>query len=223
LLLLLWLIVGVLLLFIPRQQIELVNKPEPTQTPSPTSSPAPLPPEVDPEGVYTSTITMPNGETGTFSIFLLSKRYVWVTGSKTEVEGLGDIAKKGKSAFSPELQESIRQAPEVIVVGTADVRNEVKSENARAGDRSRTLFGVVSKIKGNEYSVFNWNLGQWRGSSDIPLAEQRRIILIKVLSRTKGMNLQYGVRQTLEEHKTTQPIFGQMLNDYSKSREIDMR
>ena len=135
-----------------------------------------------------------------------------------KVEGLGDLTQKGATAFSSELQDLIMQSNEIIVVGTADVRNRVDAERERANSRTRTLFDVVTKIRGKEFSVFRWNLGQWTGSTNVSLTDQRRIILIEVKKRTKGLDLTQGVRQALEQHKTSQPIFEQILNDYSDSR-----
>lgn len=184
-----------------------------------------LPPEIDPDAVYHSEITMPDGSTGVFDIYLLDKRYVWKTGSETVIEGLGDLSTKDKwkTAFSPQLRELIKNANEIVVIGTADIRNNAERENARAGSRSRTLLDVVTEVREKGQSSFNWNLGQWKGSTSVPFEDQRRVIFIEVVRRSKGMDLRDGVRRALEENQTAQPIFRDLLNSYTKSDEFEIR
>lgn len=184
-----------------------------------------LPPEVDPKGVYHSEITMPDGSTGIFDIYLLDKKYVWKTGSETVIDGLGDFSVKDhwQTAFTKPLQELIKNAREIIVVGTADIRNEKERENARAGNRSRTLLNVVTEMRGNGQSAFNWNLGQWKGSTNVPFEDQRRVIFIEIVSRSKGLDLKEGVRLALEMNQAEQPIFKDLLDSYSKSEDFEIR
>lgn len=221
-----WIIVGILLLLISNQTERKIINPPPTPSISPTPDKSALPSEVSPDGVYRSSVEI-KGESGEFVIYLLDKDYVWVTGSIMEVERLGKLVEKNGNSneikvvtpipFSSNLQNDIRNSSEVIVIGTADVRNNTEREELRANDRTQTLRQVVKEIKGNSYSVFGWSLGKWKSSENVNLSDQRRIILIRVISRTEGLDLTEGVRQALEKHKTTQPIFNQILNDYSGS------
>lgn len=221
----LWVVaIGFLLFMLPEYEPQLTNaggKTKPTQSQQKKE----LPPEIDPNAVYRSEITMPDGSTGIFDIYLLDKRYVWATGSETIIEGLGDLSVKGawKSLFSEQLQNLIKNANEILVVGTADIRNKTERENARAGNRSRTLLSVVTDIRENGQTAFNWNLGQWKGATSIPFEDQRRVIFIEIVRRSAGMELKDGVRRALEENQAAQPIFRDMLNSYTKSDDFEIR
>ncbi|MBK8809697.1 MAG: hypothetical protein IPN69_03080 [Acidobacteria bacterium] len=184
-----------------------------------------LPPEINPNGIYHSEVTLADGSTGAFDIYVLDKKYVWETGSESVVEGLGDLSQKNKwkTAFSERLQELLKNANEIIVVGTADIRSATERENARAGNRSRTLLNVVTEIRGNGQTAFNWNLGQWKGSRKVSFEDQRRLIFIEVVRRSAGADLKEGVRKALEEHQTAQPIFTDLLYSYSKSNAFEIR
>lgn len=123
-------VVGFLLFIMPEpeKQIAKVNDGNPPET---TPIPAPekeLPPEV--EAIHRSEVTMSDGSTGVFDIYVLDKQHVWKTGSETEIEGLGDLSikDKWKSAFSESLIEQIKNAREIIVVGTADIRSSGDGE-----------------------------------------------------------------------------------------------
>jgi hypothetical protein len=234
-----WLVVTALLILLPSDREDsMMVRAVPAPTPTPAAAPAPppvveaipappvLPPEVDPKGVYTLKITEHDGSTGTFEISLLSKQHVWVQGSETNVERLGNISvKNGELKFSETLRQAIEASPEVIVVGTADVVGKDRQrEDERATARSRTLFDVVTKIRGgDEQSSYQLPLGQWRGPESVSPGDQRRIIIVRVLSRTRGMSLTDGVRKTLEYYQEDQPIFKDILNNYSKSHEMQVR
>ena len=224
LILILWVIVvGILLFNIPERLPQLVRgKDNVSNVPNTAKE---LPPELDPNGVYHSEVTLADGSTGVFDIYLLDKRYVWQTGSETVVEGLGDLSDKNKwkTAFSEKLQELLRTANEIVVVGTADIRNATERENARAANRSRNLLNVVTDIRGNGQTAFNWNLGQWKGSSSVPFEEQRRLIFIEVVRRSAGADLKEGVRKALEAHQAEQPIFTDLLSSYSKSNDFEIK
>jgi hypothetical protein len=214
---------------LPEKQIAKTKKttstPIPTITPTTTPTPEELPPEINPDETYKVQVAMPDGSTANFGIYLLSKGYVWVKESETTVKGLGNLSKgRWITALSPELQEKIRKCPEIIVVGTADIRNkDLKRENDRAGNRSRTLYEVVTGIRGSEQTAYNWNLGQWNDSKKDDYDDQRRVIFIEVSNRTRGFDIKQGVRMALEKFQYDQPIFKDMLNSYSKSKEFDIK
>ena len=166
---------------------------------------------------------------GIFDIMLLSKQYVWVSGSIRLVKNLGDIIAKGKTAFSPQLTQKIIDAPEVIVIGTADetpttVKNNPR-EVRRADDRSTTLYQVVLGIKDeNEQAVFKTNFGQWTNETNegVSYDDQRRIIIVEVRNRSKNLSLNEGLRRALEEYQNIQPIFRHLLNNYSRSGNFEV-
>lgn len=190
------------------------------------SEPSAMPPDV--EKVYHTDVKGKDGALlGEFDIVLLTKQHVWFTGSTRLVKGLGDITGKGKTPFSPRLNQRILDAPEVIVIGTADavptaVRNNPR-EVRRADDRSTTLYQVVSKMK-DEQAVFKTNFGQWAGGTDeqISYDDQRRIIIVEVRHRSKNLPLNEGLRQALEQYQSTQRIFYHLLNNYSKSKSFEV-
>lgn len=177
-----------------------------------------LPPEFEGRG-YGARVTDPNGKTGEIVMGILGKRFVWESGSISNVIELGNLLVLGKDAFTERFQTTMKKAPEVIVVGTADVKNTPKGgqmrEIARANDRSKILFDVVEEIREEEQTIKKLNLGQWTGPENIPLEDQRRIIFIWFKRKDKGFDLEFGVRKALETYQTAEPIFGQMLNNYS--------
>lgn len=224
-----WVIlIGLLLFLIP----DALNQSNEVKISNLVATPAPLkntlPVEVDPNAVYHVEVAMPDGSSGVFDIYILDKKYVWQTGSETIIEGLGNMSIKDrwKSAFSESLQELIKKAPEIVVVGTADVRSGAGGEQrevSRAGRRSRTLLQVVTDIRGNGQTAFNLNLGQWKGSVDVPFEDQRRIILIGIARRSDNLILKDGLRAAFEKEQTRQPIFNDMLSSYSKSGDFEIR
>lgn len=200
-----------------------VNEPERV-----TSSVPAVPPDV--EKVYHTEIKDHAGKVlGIFDILLLSKRHVWVSGSIRLVKNLGDITGKNKTPFSLQLNEKIINAPEVIVIGTADeaplaIKNN-PLEVRRADDRSNTLYQVVLKMKDeNEQAVFKTNFGQWTSTANeaVSYDDQRRIIIVEVRNRSTKLPLNEGLRQALEQYQHAQPIFFHLLNNYSKSRDFEV-
>jgi hypothetical protein len=226
-----WAVVTLALLWLTLQRsapVEVENLP-PVYGPSLVASGSPaVPPDV--ESVYRTVVKDKDGTVlGQFDILLLSKQYVWVSGSTTLIKNLGDITSKGKPPFSAQLSQRILNVPEVIVIGTADeapiaVRNNPR-EVQRADDRSTTLYQVVSRMKDeNEQAVFKTNFGQWVGAAheQISYDDQRRIIIVEVRNRSRNLPMNVGLRQALEQYQNAQRIFHHLLNNYSKSRDFEV-
>ena len=168
------------------------------------------------------------GEPIGFIIKPLSKSHVWVESSETEIEGIGDISKPdGGKRLSSELQDELRNAKELIVVGTADIRpgRDGLSENQRAGGRTRTLEQASGKIRGSESNVIAWNLGKWVGhpSFNIEFEDQRRVIFIELIRPNPRAEFESALRRALIKHENEYPIFKQLRLGYSKSDVFDIR
>ena len=168
-----------------------------------------------------------SGQVVDFVIWPLYKNFPWVIGSDTEIENLGDVYNKPNDIFSPELRESIRQIPEVIAVGTADIRmkKDLRSEESLAASRTRTLEWLLNRIKGDALTVFAWNLGKWIAppSQKVDYGDQRRVIVIGMKRQDKTVEFASALRKALESKKEEFPIFKQLLYSYSKSNDYDIR
>jgi hypothetical protein len=226
-----WAIAFAILIYFstPEKQVITTAQPTPTPIPQVTATPTPnsLPPEINPEEAYHTEVELPDGSTGIFDIYMLNKEFVWLTGSHSILETEINLSRPEiwKTAFSTQLQEKIKKAKEIIVVGTADVRGQPTGQNSLAGSRSRTLLKVVSSIRGSgrQQTAFTFNLGQWKGDTDVALEDQRRVIFIEIDKRSAGLDLRVGVREALKKFQGAQPIFRDMLTSYTKSENFDIR
>lgn len=135
------------------------------------------------------------------AIYLLSDKYKWKLGS---YEKLNDAYEK--IPISNEMIKLIRSAEEVICAGASSqefvgalASNEGRRiEENRAAERARTIARWIDEL-GTGVSVRKWNIGQWMNRSfEVDTSAQRRVIIILVLKKTYGINLDEALRNALE-------------------------
>jgi hypothetical protein len=230
-----WLIVGVLL-FLARDtritETVIAEVPaQPTTSPAPVNTPPPEPVlDVKDDERYGETLEDDDGNVvGHIEVLLLADEDVWVEGSETQIEQVGDIFQKGKDAFSESLMRDIQESPEIVNLGAADFRGRRLREEDRADARGRNLKKVITRdITQRGGTVHYVELGQWVPTLDprcqeVPRAAQRRIVIVRVLSRDENVPLGPALRKALSKLQNKHEVFKDVLTCYSKSSVFRLR
>lgn len=218
--------------FYPQGTPQQAKNVEPTPTAS--ASPVPLPSGVKEGGKVSGKDA--HNRTAEFQIWMLNDLLSFRQGSSTQLEG-GDIQdpSKGKKLLPPGLQQAIKAAPTVIVVGTSDftVINNKRGktpeqllliEESRAGARSKNMAKVIAEIKdGTTENIRVMNAGKWMAeNSSTLLDDQRRAILIGATPLDEGVDLKEAFRDALER-ESSRATYADLLYRYSKSKDFDIR
>jgi len=190
---------------------------EPARPPSPSGFTAPAAPEV--EEVYTTEL---DGQK--FRVNVIGKGYTWKEVSTTEITNIGNVLEKGINSFTPSLQDQIREADEVLAMGTADFRyKDIEREADRASDRVNNIArSILIPLKSNnEEVVHTLNLGKWMGceNENPSYTDQRRIVIVQMWNRNPSKELKVELRKALEKmlKDKDSSIIRQVLNCYAKS------
>jgi hypothetical protein len=230
---LIWATVGIILfLGRPTQSqspVEAVIEPtpvtEPTSTPLPTTSPVLNVKETDRQKVDLE--DEKGNKTGEAEILLLDDEDVWVQGKDDEIQYIGKIRNKGRGLFDESLVQNIITSPEIVVISTADQKGSREGEENRTERRGLNIKREIASAKGN-HNVSYIALGQWVPSLDprcknAGVDAQRRIIIIRVLSRDKNQPLGPALQRAVAKLQNEHDVYKDISLCYSRSQEFTLR
>ena len=178
------------------------------------------PPEAD--GRYVREAVDKNRKRASFVIYLFSDEYRWQIGRSDALENGAT-----KISFTPQMQENLNKAEEVICIGASSEQIEegltpeqgrIKEEN-RAAERAETIAEWIRPVLRNHVLVKKLNIGHHAAyqssSGDDKTSDQRRVIIVLVLKKEDGVNVDEALKNAFEREKEHQPIYGRILTKYS--------
>lgn len=180
----------------------------------------PTPPEVATD-VIVRNAKDAKGRRASFRVLLFTDEFRWRLSSFDELE-----SDNGEPSFTPEMKAVLNRAKEIIAVGasseeivpglSADAGR--KREEARAGRRAEKIATWVRGALTGAIPVRKLNVGHHlptTGSKET--SDQRRVVIILVLEREDGTNVDEALRAAMALESINAPIFEALLTRYSLS------
>ena len=180
----------------------------------------PTPPEVATD-VIVRNARDAAGRRVSFRVLLFTDEFRWRLSSSDELE-----SENGEPSFTAEMKAVLNRAKEIIAVGASS--EEIvpglgadagrKREEARAGRRAEKIATWVRSALSNAVPVRKLNVGHHlptKGSKET--SDQRRVVIILVLEREEGTNVDEALRAAMALESINAPIFEALLTRYSLS------
>jgi hypothetical protein len=178
----------------------------------------PTPPEVV-RDVTVRRVSDQQGRHASFRILLFSDEFRWRLASYHAIEDGASFPH-----FSDEMKKVLNSAVEIICVGASSeevpagvgFRQGRAQEEWRAGRRADRIASWVRESLSTPVPVRKLNIGHHtptgvaRNTSD-----QRRVVVILVLEKEQGINLDESLRSAMMEEAERAPLFDSLLTDYS--------
>ena len=181
---------------------------------------APTPPEVVTDLIVRNAKDR-LGHRASFRVLLFTDEFRWRLSSAERLE-----TELGRPEFTPEMKTVLNRAKEIIAVGAsseeivAGLRGEAgrKREELRAGRRADRIAMWVRGALSSPIPVRKLNVGHHMptlGSKET--SDQRRVVIILVLEREDGTNVDEALRAAMALESINAPIFEALLTRYSLS------
>lgn len=180
----------------------------------------PTPPEVSTD-VIVRNVKDNAGRRASFRVLLFTDEFRWRLSSYDALE-----SDNGEPTFTPEMKAVLNRAKEIIAVGASS--EEIvpglaadegrKREEARAGRRAEKIAMWIRSALTTPIPVRKLNVGHHmptKGSKET--SDQRRVVIILVLEREDGTNVDEALRAAMALESINAPIFEALLTRYSLS------
>lgn len=178
----------------------------------------PTPPEIV-RDVMLHRVSDEQGRRASFRILLFSDEFRWKLSSYDTVEDGATVPH-----FSDEMKKVLDSAEEIIAVGASSeevpagvsFKQGRAQEEWRAARRADRIAAWVRQALSRPVPVRKLNIGHHaptrnpRNTSD-----QRRVVVILVLEKEPGINLDESLRAAMAEESARAPLFDSLLTDYS--------
>ncbi len=161
------------------------------------------------------------GRRASFRVLLFTDEFRWRMSSYESLE-----SRLEEPAFTPEMKAVLDKAREIIVVGASSeeivpgLSLEVgrKREEARAGKRAERIAMWVRQALSKPVPVRKLNVGHHMPTGKASdTSDQRRVVIIIVLDREDGTNVDEALRSAMALESINAPIFEALLTRYSLS------
>jgi len=161
------------------------------------------------------------GRRASFRVLLFTDEFRWRLSSYDELE-----SENGSPSFTPEMKAVLNRAKEIIAVGASS--EEIvpglspdagrKREEARAGRRAEKIATWVRGALTTPITVRKLNVGHHLPTKSFKeTSDQRRVVIILVLEREDGTNVDEALRAAMALESINAPIFEALLTRYSLS------
>ena len=160
------------------------------------------------------------GHKASFRVLLFSDEFRWRLSSYDALEQLA------QPSFTPEMKTVLNRAKEIIAVGASSeeivpgLTGEAgrKREEARAARRAERIAMWVRQALEKPIPVRKLNVGHHMPTKGFKeTSDQRRVIIILVIEREDGTNVDQALRQAMALESVKAPIFEALLTRYSLS------
>jgi len=160
------------------------------------------------------------GHRASFRVLLFTDEFRWRLSSYEELEELEE------PKFTPEMKNVLNRAKEIIVVGASSeeivpglsLEAGRKREEERAARRAERIAMWVRQALSNPIPVRKLNVGHHRPTKGTKeTSDQRRVVIILVLEREDGTNVDEALRAAMALESAKAPIFEALLTRYSLS------
>jgi hypothetical protein len=159
------------------------------------------------------------GRRASFRILLFSDEFRWRLNSYDAIESGSDFPR-----FTDEMKTVLNSAKEIICVGASSEEIPVgvsfdqgrAHEEWRAARRAERIAVWVRSALSRPVPVRKLNVGHHtptRAARDT--ADQRRVVIILVLERDEGANIDQSLRAAMAGEAERAPIFDSLLTNYS--------
>jgi hypothetical protein len=159
------------------------------------------------------------GHRASFRVLLFTDEFRWRLSSYEALEQLEE------PDFTPEMKNVLNRAKEIIAVGASSeeivqglsLESGRKREEARAARRAERIAMWVRQAISNPIPVRKLNVGHHlptpKGFKET--SDQRRVVIILVLEREDGTNVDEALRAAMALESVNAPIFEALLTRYS--------
>ena len=181
---------------------------------------APTPPEVAAD-VFARNAKDHQGRRASFRVLLFTDDFRWRMSSYESIE-----SRVEEPTFTREMKAVLDRAKEIIVVGASS--EEIgpglspsagrTREEARAAKRAGRIAVWVRRALSNPVPVRKLNVGHHMPTGDAnDTSDQRRVVIILVLEREEGTNVDEALRSAMALESVNAPVFEALLTRYSLS------
>jgi hypothetical protein len=160
------------------------------------------------------------GHKASFRVLLFSDEFRWRLSSYDALEQLA------QPSFTPEMKTVLNRAKEIIAVGASSeeivpgLTGEAgrQREEARAARRAERIAMWVRAALSSPIPVRKLNVGHHMPTKGFKeTSDQRRVIIILVIEREDGTNVDQALRQAMALESVNAPVFEALLTRYSLS------
>lgn len=180
----------------------------------------PKPPEIATD-VIVRNAKDTQGRRASFRVLLFTDEFRWKLSSYDSLE-----SQLAAPSFTPEMKAVLDRAREIIVVGASSeeivpglsIDAGRKREEERAGKRAERIGMWVRQALSKPIPVRKLNVGHHmptHAANDT--SDQRRVVIILVLEREAGTNVDEALRSAMALESVNAPIFEALLTRYSLS------
>jgi hypothetical protein len=160
------------------------------------------------------------GRKASFRVLLFSDEFRWRLSSYESLEQLAE------PSFTTEMKNVLNKAKEIIAVGASSeeivqglsLEAGRKREEGRAARRAERIAMWVRQALSSPIPVRKLNVGHHMPTKGFKeTSDQRRVIIILVIEREEGTNVDQALRQAMALESVNAPIFEALLTRYSLS------
>ena len=180
----------------------------------------PKPPEVA-HDVIVRNAKDQQGRRASFRVLLFTDEFRWRMSSYETLE-----SRLEQPAFTPEMKAVLERAREIIVVGASSeeivpglsLETGRKREEVRAGKRAERIATWVRAAITKPIPIRKLNVGHHmptKAANDT--SDQRRVVIILVLEREDGTDVDQALRAAMAIESINAPVFEALLTRYSLS------
>jgi hypothetical protein len=180
----------------------------------------PQPPEVS-QDLIVRNAKDEQGRRASFRVLLFTDEFRWRMSSYESLESSLD-----QPTFTPQMKAVLERAREIIVVGASSeeivpglsLEAGRKREEIRAGKRAERIGMWVRQALTKPIPVRKLNVGHHMPTTEVhDTSDQRRVVIILVLEREDGTNVDEALRHAMALESINAPIFEALLTRYSLS------
>ena len=180
----------------------------------------PQPPEVASDVIVRNAKDQ-QGRRASFRVLLFTDEFRWRMSSYESLE-----SRLEEPTFTPEMKAVLDKSREIIVVGASSeeivpglsMEAGRKREEIRAGKRAERIGMWVRKALSKPVPVRKLNVGHHMPTAKADdTSDQRRVVIILVLEREDGTNVDEALRSAMALESINAPIFEALLTRYSLS------
>ncbi len=180
----------------------------------------PQPPEVASDVIVRNAKDQ-QGRRASFRVLLFTDEFRWRMSSYESLE-----SRIEEPAFTPEMKTVLDKAREIIVVGASSeeivpglsLEAARKREEERAAKRAERIAMWVRQALSKPVPVRKLNVGHHMPTEQADdTSDQRRVVIILVLERETGTNVDEALRSAMALESVNAPIFEALLTRYSLS------
>ena len=158
-----------------------------------------------------------DGRRVSFRIMLFSDEFRW------RINSFDTLDRGARPQFTPEMKAVLNSAREIICVGASSeeipagvsFQQGRAQEERRAARRAEKIAVWVREALDRPVPVRKLNVGHHAPEGNGDTSEQRRVVIILVLDKDEGANIDQSLRSAMAGEAVRAPVFESLLTKYS--------